>query len=166
MFGSSIDQHNTIAKPLLNYFYVGLALSLSNPIDFVRFRMQTMQELIHQGRLAKPYSNVVDCFHRVTIEEGKSAFWKGNCSNLLKFYPSEALNWISKEMFQSGIRSTPCGQQSSITKEFLVNYIGGAAAGLFTRTLLYPLDYTRNKMNNQITKEGGIFNCLKLVYRQ
>jgi len=80
--------HTTNIRPLLNYLYVGIALSLSNPIDFIRFRMQTMQELLNQGRLSQPYLNVIDCCRRVVQEEGKTAFWKGNCSNLLKFYPA------------------------------------------------------------------------------
>lgn len=89
MFGVSLEGvEGRGVKPLLNYFYVGVALSLSNPIDFIRFRMQTMQELIYQGRLTRPYRNVVDCCRRVVVEEGKNAFWKGNCSNLLKFYPA------------------------------------------------------------------------------
>lgn len=97
MFAQNPESNSKyIAKSVLNYVYVGLMLSIANPIDFVRFRMQTMQELIKQGRLNRPYSNVVDCFRRVTVEEGRKAFWKGNCSNLLKFYPAEGLNWISK----------------------------------------------------------------------
>jgi solute carrier family 25 (mitochondrial adenine nucleotide translocator), member 4/5/6/31 len=89
MFGkSNEDKALHLGKWALSYFYVGLTLSIANPIDFVRFRMQTMPELIKQGRLKRPYSNVLDCFHRVTKEEGKRAFWKGNCSNLLKFYPA------------------------------------------------------------------------------
>ena len=43
-----------------------------------------------------------------------------------------------------------------------MNYVGGAAAGLSTRALLYPLEYSRNKMNNEIeAKKGGILGCLK-----
>ena len=62
----SDKQSGAVIKSLLNYFYVGVALSIANPIDFIRFRMQTMQELIRQGRLHKPYTNVLDCFWRVT----------------------------------------------------------------------------------------------------
>jgi hypothetical protein len=58
-------QHTTKIRPLLNYLYAGIALSLSNPIDFIRFRMQTMQELLYQGRLSQPYRNVIDCYCRV-----------------------------------------------------------------------------------------------------
>jgi solute carrier family 25 (adenine nucleotide translocator) protein 4/5/6/31 len=49
----------------------------------------------------------------------------------------------------------------------LVNYIGGAAAGLTTRALLYPLEYTRNRMNNQIeAKRIGILGCLEDAFRK
>lgn len=52
-------------KPILNYLLVGLTLSLSNPIDFVRIRMQVMQELIKQGKLGTPYHSTLDCCLRV-----------------------------------------------------------------------------------------------------
>lgn len=149
---SSQNKYKYAGKSILNYLYVGITLSIANPIDFIRFRMQTMQELIKQGRLKTPYNNVIDCFQRVTLEEGKRAFWKGNCSNLLKFYPAQALSWISKEFFQSTYRTIPTDNEKSTTVNFLINYIGGASAGLTTRALLYPLEYTRNKMNNSIGK--------------
>lgn len=84
MKSSSYSQYWTI----FNYFQVGVALSLANPIDFIRIRMQTMQELILQGTLRHPYQNSLDCCKRVFKEEGKVAFFKGNASNLLKFYPT------------------------------------------------------------------------------
>lgn len=97
MISASIEKSEiSKIKPLFNYFAIGLALSLSNPIDFVRIRMQTMQELINQGKLTRPYQNSLDCCRRVFREEGKTAFWKGNFSTLLKFYPAEALNWLLK----------------------------------------------------------------------
>lgn len=96
-FTANLDELTSSSLPkLLNYFYVGVALSLSNPIDFIRFRMQTMPELLKQGHLIKPYTNVIDCAQRVSKEEGRKAFWKGNTSNLLKFYPAEGLNWTLK----------------------------------------------------------------------
>jgi solute carrier family 25 (mitochondrial adenine nucleotide translocator), member 4/5/6/31 len=81
---------------VVSYLSVGATLSLSNPIEFVRIRMQTMQELLKQGRLEKPYQGLSDCCQRVIREEGPRAFWKGNFSSLLKFYPAEALNWTFK----------------------------------------------------------------------
>jgi solute carrier family 25 (adenine nucleotide translocator) protein 4/5/6/31 len=129
--------------------------------------MQTMPELIKQGVLSKPYTNVIDCAKRVTIEEGKTAFWKGNISNLLKFYPAEALNWIFKELFQSTFRNFISQSEDNLRLNFIVNYLGGASAGLMTRSLLYPFEFTRNKMNNDIQrKNGGIWNCLTDAYKK
>jgi hypothetical protein len=53
---------------VLNYLQVGVALSLANPIDFVRIRMQTMQELVLQGALHRPYQNSIECCKRVFKE--------------------------------------------------------------------------------------------------
>ena len=45
--------------------------------------------------------------------------------------------------------------------------MGGASAGLLTRAMFYPLEYTRNKMNNQV-KDGqrSIWGCLREVYER
>jgi hypothetical protein len=59
---------HSIIKPISNYLLVGVALSISNPIDFVRIRMQVMQELIKQGKLGSPYQNSLDCCLRVLKE--------------------------------------------------------------------------------------------------
>lgn len=49
--------------------------------------------------------------------------------------------------------------------DFLANYLGGASAGLTTRAILYPLEFTRNKMNNQLeAKKSGILGCLKEAF--
>lgn len=47
-------------------------------------------------------------------------------------------------------------------KDFmLMNSIGGSLGGITTRLLLYPFDYTRTKMANDITrKDGGIVRTL------
>lgn len=76
--------------------FAGLAMTLSNPFDLVRIRMQTMPEMIELGLLKKSYTGVYDCINRVLIEEGKAALFKSNGINLFRFYSSETLNFISK----------------------------------------------------------------------
>lgn len=110
--------------------------------------MQTMQELIDLGKLSRPYCGIMDCCSRVVKEEGRKAFWKGNCSTLLKFYPSEGLNWTFKEFYEALF--SKIFKKNSTRREFMTNYLGGALAGLTTRTLLYPLEFTRNKMSGVI----------------
>jgi solute carrier family 25 (mitochondrial adenine nucleotide translocator), member 4/5/6/31 len=69
------------------------------------------------------------------------------------------LNWTFKTLFEEQIRKldvyTP-------TNNFLINYVGGALAGLTTRFLLYPLEFTKNKMNNIISRsKRGIIGHLR-----
>ena len=47
---------------------VGIAITLSNPFDLVRFRLQTMPELVKQGTLRVSYKGLVDCMKRVRRE--------------------------------------------------------------------------------------------------
>lgn len=75
-------------KSLATLAAAGLTMTLSNPFDLVRIRMQTMSELVEMGRLQHSYSGIVDCMRRIIHEEGLTAFWKGNSANLLRFYGS------------------------------------------------------------------------------
>ena len=43
-------------------------MSLTNPLNLIRFRMQTMPDLIVQKQLEKPYQGLMDCFKRVYVE--------------------------------------------------------------------------------------------------
>lgn len=42
MIFDRLDRDFQVGLKLLNYLWAGLTLSLANPIDLVRFRMQTM----------------------------------------------------------------------------------------------------------------------------
>lgn len=49
----------------------------------------------------------------------------------------------------------------------LMNSLGGTLGGITTRLLLYPLDYSRTKMANDITKkDGGIIKTLLNTMRK
>jgi len=47
--------------------------------------MQTKK--IQDGN-AKKYTGIVDCFTRVSKEEGISAFWRGNLANVYRYFPT------------------------------------------------------------------------------
>ena len=60
------ENNYTVVKPMMAFAGAGLVMTLSNPFDFVRIRMQTMSELVEMGRLQKSYEGIVDCARRVT----------------------------------------------------------------------------------------------------
>lgn len=69
------------------------------------------------------------------------------------------MNFFFKNFYQSIFK----GPMKMMTDKDLVlmNSIGGSLGGITTRLLLYPFDYTRTKMANDITKkDGGIVRTL------
>lgn len=63
-------------------------------------------------------------------------FWKGNGSNLLRFYPAEALTFYLKDILNNKI-----SQLFSLAKNQAVhiNTLSGMISGCITLTMLYPL---------------------------
>ena len=90
------DKKNSYLTASLHLFCAGASMTLANPIELVRIRMQTCSELVQMGSLKKSYSGVFDCLQRVQYEEGLRAFWKGNAAKLIRFYCSETINFCSK----------------------------------------------------------------------
>jgi hypothetical protein len=41
-----------------------------------------------------------DCFYRVATEEGVKAFWRGNMANVIRYFPTTAINFSVKDFFQ------------------------------------------------------------------
>jgi len=59
-----------------------------------------MDAMLKSGALETPYSGIVDCTTRVTKEEGVKALWKGNGTNVLRYFPTQALNFAFKDYFK------------------------------------------------------------------
>src|SRR5689334_1430633 len=82
--------------------------------------------MIKHGRLSKPYGGVVDCFSRVISEEGFTQLWRGNLANVLRYFPSQALNLAFKEqikmMFNYKI------EKDGYAKWFAANMASGASS--------------------------------------
>lgn len=52
--------------------------------------------MIKQGRLSEPYKGIGDCFGRVIKEEGMGSLWRGNTANVIRYFPTQALNFAFK----------------------------------------------------------------------
>ena len=48
---------------------------------------------IKQGRLSQPYKGIVDCFARTYKDEGLLSLWRGNTANVIRYFPTQALNF-------------------------------------------------------------------------
>merc|ERR1712182_173716 len=133
------------------------------PIERVKLLVQNQDEMIKQGRLDKPYTGVIDCTTRVLKTEGVYPFWRGNMANVLRYFPTQALNFAFKDTVK-GIFATP--KDASAAMKFATNITSGGVAGTLSLTFVYSLDYARTRLANDAKGKGGErqFNGLIDVY--
>jgi len=150
-----------------NFMLAGVAAGVSKtaaaPIERIKLLVQNQDEMIKQGRLDKPYNGVLDCFRRVLSTEGVYPLWRGNLANVLRYFPTQALNFAFKDSIKA-IFATP--KDASQQRKFATNIASGGAAGTLSLLFVYSLDYCRTRLANDAKGKGGErqFNGLIDVY--
>jgi len=150
-----------------NFMLSGVAAGVSKtaaaPIERVKLLVQNQNEMIKQGRLDKPYSGVVDCASRVLKTEGVYPFWRGNLANVLRYFPTQALNFAFKDTVKA-LFKTPKDAPQYV--KFSTNIASGGCAGTMSLFFVYSLDYARTRLANDAKGKGGErqFNGLIDVY--
>jgi len=136
------------------------------PIERVKLLIQNQDEMIKSGRLQTPYKGIVDCFGRVMREEGFVSLWRGNLANVLRYFPTQALNFAFKDQFKRMFGYNK--DKDGYFKSFMGNIAAGGAAGASSLLFVYSLDYARTRLanDNKAAKKGGErqFNGLIDVY--
>jgi len=86
----------------LGGFSGAIAKTLTAPIERVKLLIQTQDAnpRIISGEV-KRYTGIIDCFRRVGSEQGYLAFWRGNFTNVIRYFPTQAFNFAFKDFFQS-----------------------------------------------------------------
>jgi len=155
-----------------SFFLSGAAAIISKtaaaPIERVKLMVQNQDEMLKTGRLDKPYTGVIDCSTRILKSEGILPFWRGNMANVLRYFPTQALNFAFKDKVKAlfkGKKTDPA------YKKFGSNILAGGAAGAMSLCFVYSLDYARTRLANDAkgSKKGGgerQFNGLLDVYKK
>jgi len=150
-----------------NFLLAGVAAGVSKtaaaPIERIKLLVQNQDEMIKQGRLDKPYNGVLDCLRRVLATEGVYPLWRGNLANVLRYFPTQALNFAFKDSIKA-IFATP--KDASAQRKFATNIASGGAAGTLSLLFVYSLDYARTRLANDNKSKTGTrqFNGLIDVY--
>lgn len=146
-----------------------ISKTVAAPIERVKLLIQNQEEMIKAGTLDRPYKGPIDCLRRVMAEEGVQPLWRGNAANCLRYFPTQALNFMFKERIKTAVggRITGTGFGPKLAK----NVAAGGAAGFMSLCFVYSLDYARTRLANDLksTKKGGgdrQYNGLVDVYRQ
>jgi len=150
-----------------NFMLAGVAAGVSKtaaaPIERIKLLVQNQDEMIKQGRLDRPYTGVLDCLKRVLATEGIQPLWRGNLANVLRYFPTQALNFAFKDSIKA-IFATP--KDASQQRKFATNIASGGAAGTMSLLFVYSLDFARTRLANDAKGKGGErqFNGLIDVY--
>lgn len=142
--------------------------TVAAPIERVKLLIQNQDEMIKAGRLDKPYKGIVDCFGRVIGEEGVVSLWRGNFANVLRYFPTQALNFAFKDQFKRMFNVNK--DKDGYWNWFAANLASGGLAGASSLMFVYSLDYARTRLanDNKSAKKGGSrqFNGLVDVYKK
>jgi len=157
---------------LINFFMGGVSAAVSKtlaaPIELIKLRIQNMDEMLKVGALDKPYRGITDCAQRVVAEEGFNALWKGNFVNVLRYFPTQALNFAFKDYYKKKFSYNKT--KDGYAKWFVGNLASGGAAGATSLFFVYSLDYARTRLtnDNKSAKTGGQkqFNGLIDCYKK
>merc|ERR1712187_785199 len=121
--------------------------------------------MIKQGRLDKPYNGVLDCTKRTLASEGVGPFWRGNLANVLRYFPTQALNFAFKDSIKAALK-TP--KEASYATTLASNVASGGLAGSLSLTVVYSLDFARTRLANDAKGKDGKrqYNGLIDVYKK
>lgn len=140
-----------------------VAKTCTAPIERVKLLIQTQDAnpLIKSGQIPR-YTGIADCFRRVAAEQGIKAFWRGNMTNVIRYFPTQAFNFAFKDTIKALFPKY--NNQDQFLKFFLVNMASGGLAGAGSLCVVYPLDYARTRLAADVSKKrdfNGLWDCLK-----
>jgi len=141
-----------------------IAKTITAPIERVKLIIQTQDAnpRIRSGEVPR-YTGIVNCFVRVYKEQGIKAFWRGNFTNVIRYFPTQAFNFAFKDTFKKMFPSF--NPKTEFFKFFLVQMASGAMAGAGSLCIVYPLDYARTRLASDVGTGkrdfNGLWDCLK-----
>jgi len=139
------------------------------PIERVKLLLQ-VQHISKQITADQRYKGMVDCFVRIPKEQGFLAFWRGNAANVIRYFPTQALNFAFKDKYKQ-VFLGGVDKHTQFWRHFLGNLASGGAAGATSLCFVYPLDFARTRLAADIGKSGaerefsGLGNCLTKIFK-
>lgn len=134
------------------------------PIERVKILMQTQDSnpKIISGE-EKKYTGIMDCFKRVSAEQGTKAFWRGNLVNCIRYAPQQgsalAFNDAIKRAFPKFNPKTQYWQ------DFGSKLLAGGLAGGSANVVCYPFDFARTRLASDVSagkgQFDGIIDCIQ-----
>jgi Mitochondrial carrier protein len=124
--------------------------------------------MLKSGRLDRKYNGIGDAFRRTVQAEGTLSLWRGNTANVIRYFPTQALNFAFRDTYKSMFAYKK--ERDGYAKWMMGNLASGGMAGATSLLFVYSLDYARTRLanDNKNAKTGGArqFNGLVDVYKK
>jgi len=159
---------NATKKFIIDWLTGGISAAVSKtavaPIERVKLLLQVQDA---SKTIEKKYTGIIDVFVRVPKEQGFLALWRGNLANVIRYFPTQALNFAFKDtyknMFMKGV-----DKKKDPWKFLFANLASGGAAGATSLFFVYPLDFARTRLAADVGKKGsrefnGLVDCLAKI---
>lgn len=113
---------------------------------------------------------MMDAFVRIPAEQGFLSFWRGNLANVLRYFPTQALNFAFKDVYKifflGGV-----DKNKQFWRYFAGNLASGGAAGATSLCFVYPLDYARTRLGADVARSSkdrvykGTMDCIVKTFK-
>ena len=168
MSGGGKKQKSFMTDFLIGGVSAAVSKTIVAPIERVKLLLQ-VQDASSSIKAEDRYNGIGDCFRRVLNEQGFASFWRGNMANVIRYFPTQALNFAFKD-FYKGIFN-PYNPKTEPGKFFVGNCMSGGAAGATSLTVVYPLDFARTRLAADVgsggdREFGGLVDCLKKIFQK
>jgi solute carrier family 25 (adenine nucleotide translocator) protein 4/5/6/31 len=146
----------------------GVSKTLVAPIERVKLLLQ-VQDASKQIAKDKQYKGIMDAFRRIPQEQGVMSLWRGNLANVIRYFPTQALNFAFKDRYKKiFVRHKP---SENFTLFFLGNLASGGAAGATSLLFVYPLDFARTRLAADVGKGAsrefsGLGDCISQIAKK
>lgn len=136
-----------------------IAKTCTAPIERVKLIIQTQDAnpKIISGEIPR-YTGIGNCFSRIASEQGIAAFWRGNFTNVLRYFPTQAFNFAFKDTIK--VLFPKANPKTEFWKFFAINMASGGLAGAGSLCIVYPLDYARTRLASDVGSGARTFNGL------
>ncbi|XP_050579808.1 ADP,ATP carrier protein 2 [Bombus affinis] len=151
----------------------GVAAAISKtavaPIERVKLLLQ-VQHISKQIAEDQRYKGMIDCFVRIPKEQGFLSYWRGNFANVIRYFPTQALNFAFKDKYKQ-VFLGGVDKNTQFMRYFVGNLASGGAAGATSLCFVYPLDFARTRLAADVGKAGGerefsgLGNCLTKIFK-
>lgn len=151
---------------LIGGFSAAVSKTAVAPIERVKLLLQ-VQDASQSIKPEDRYTGIGDCFTRVLREQGLAAFWRGNLANVIRYFPTQALNFAFKDFYKKIFNPYDPKKQPGMF--FVGNCASGGAAGATSLCVVYPLDFARTRLAADVGSGSdreftGLVDCLRKIF--